>query len=97
MPGLYADSPFHHHNSTVCLVVSKEEIKTSNPDTYKFKFVLGVTYIMSGDGAAYRRVNTVSLEDRKTAKRYADWDISGKLLDDHLNAYLDKLEQARKK
>ena len=83
------------------LVVSKEDINTSYSDTDKFKYVLGTSNTMSGSGAgttgSYRKVFTVYLLDRKTGKRYAKWDLSGSLLDDHIKAYLTKLEQARKK
>jgi len=81
------------------LVVDKKSIDASYPDMDKYRYQFGVNeaYTSGAAGPDFRIFYHVYLIDRKTGQKYMRDAIIGSLVDNHLDAYLAKLEKARKK
>lgn len=81
------------------LIVDKKTIDASYPDMDKYRYQFGVAeaYTSGAAGPDFRIYYHVYLIDRKTGQKYMRDAVIGSLLDNHLDAYLAKLEKARKK
>ena len=82
------------------LIVDVKEIDASKyADTEKYRYKLGVTeaYSSGPSGPDFKINYHVTLTDRKTGQKYLPQGMARSIVDKHLDAYLARLEQARKK
>lgn len=82
------------------MIVDTADINKQYADIDKYRYRLGFREgrsVSATSATPFKQYYDIYLLDRKTGKEYTETDLSGSLFEKHINAYLTKLENARRK